>query len=337
MFSLNYTYESTDSVIPPSKNLLYLDIETTGLQKKNALIYLIGCAGYLENGWKIHQWFAENPDEESNILNAFAEFLKDYEKVCHFNGNQFDIPFLSYRFELHKIENPLGCLESVDFYRELRPCKKLLALSGFRQKDLEEFLKLPRECEYTGKDCIQIYREMIKYRDLSYMQPLLWHNREDVQGLVELEAMKSYLNILNGNFKLDSWEVNTIQEMNGIINYQRLLGHCRLPQPLPQPFSSSTEEIYLTGKGDTLEVEIPMEKGLLKNYYENYQDYYYLPQEDMAIHKSVSEFVDRNLRKQATQYTCYTKFNPEDNFTKNPSQAESFFRQNVPHLLKISL
>ena len=58
---------------------------------------------------------------------------------------------------------------------------------------------------------------------------------------------------------------------------------------------------------------------------ENYtlsKDYYYLPKEDMAIHKSVAQFVDKEYRKQAKANTCYTKktglFIPRFGETLNP-------------------
>ena len=39
----------------------------------------------------------------------------------------------------------------------------------------------------------------------------------------------------------------------------------------------------------------------------NYKDYYYLPQEDTAIHKSIASFVDKAYREQAKPENCYTK------------------------------
>lgn len=47
--------------------------------------------------------------------------------------------------------------------------------------------------------------------------------------------------------------------------------------------------------------------GELKTFFKDYKDYYYLPAEDYAIHKSVGEFVDRSARKQATAHTAYIK------------------------------
>ena len=45
----------------------------------------------------------------------------------------------------------------------------------------------------------------------------------------------------------------------------------------------------------------------MKYFYSNYKSYYYLPQEDTAIHKSVASFVDKNHRTQAMAATCYTR------------------------------
>ncbi len=45
----------------------------------------------------------------------------------------------------------------------------------------------------------------------------------------------------------------------------------------------------------------------MKYFYPNYKDYYYLPDEDAAIHKSVAAYVDREHRIQAKASTCYTK------------------------------
>ena len=47
--------------------------------------------------------------------------------------------------------------------------------------------------------------------------------------------------------------------------------------------------------------------GELKYFFENYKDYFYLPDEDEAIHKSIAQFVDKNHRVKATKNNCYTK------------------------------
>ena len=46
---------------------------------------------------------------------------------------------------------------------------------------------------------------------------------------------------------------------------------------------------------------------MLKHFYSNYKDYYYLPDEDMAIHKSIATYVDKDHRKKCTAKNCFTK------------------------------
>lgn len=43
------------------------------------------------------------------------------------------------------------------------------------------------------------------------------------------------------------------------------------------------------------------------HYFEDYKNYYYLPQEDMAIHKSVAAYVAAENKEKATKSTCYIK------------------------------
>ena len=54
-------------------------------------------------------------------------------------------------------------------------------------------------------------------------------------------------------------------------------------------------------------IRIPVFLGELKHYYEDYENYFYLPEEDWAIHKSVGCFVEKSHRKKATAKTCYIK------------------------------
>ena len=59
--------------------------------------------------------------------------------------------------------------------------------------------------------------------------------------------------------------------------------------------------------GNEIACSIRLCQGQLKHFYPDYRDYYYLPFEDTAIHRSVGEYVDRSARKKATAKTCYTK------------------------------
>ena len=64
---------------------------------------------------------------------------------------------------------------------------------------------------------------------------------------------------------------------------------------------------HFKGEGHEGTLIIPIYEEELKYFYANYKDYYYLPTEDIAMHKSIASFVDREYREQAGASTCYTR------------------------------
>jgi hypothetical protein len=76
---------------------------------------------------------------------------------------------------------------------------------------------------------------------------------------------------------------------------------------LPVPFKCNLDGIFLNIEGNTANLRIPLFEEELKYFYSNYKDYYYLPDEDQALHKSVASFVERSHRVQAKAENCYTR------------------------------
>ena len=75
--------------------ILFFDIETTGLSPKTAEVYLIGVSYYQGHTWHIAQFMAETPDHEKEILDSFNSLVQDFKYLVHFNGNRFDINFIT--------------------------------------------------------------------------------------------------------------------------------------------------------------------------------------------------------------------------------------------------
>ena len=90
---INYPIENFSK----KEKIIYFDIETTGFSRKYCIVYLIGCMYYSGDKLCYTQWLAENFNDEANVLMAFNKFIKDFDTVIHFNGNSFDIPFVTER------------------------------------------------------------------------------------------------------------------------------------------------------------------------------------------------------------------------------------------------
>ena len=77
-------------------SLLFFDIETTGLSPSSAQIYLIGALCFPKKGPAVlRQWFAASLFEEQELLRSFFAFAAPFRTLVHFNGQRFDLPFLS--------------------------------------------------------------------------------------------------------------------------------------------------------------------------------------------------------------------------------------------------
>ena len=129
-FSIAYPLEK----LAPLESILFLDIETTGFSAQSSYLYMIGCAYYQEGCWKIIQWMAENYEQEKDLLITFLEFAGMYRYLIHFNGNNFDLPFLIQKCEQLQIPQCLDAFEGIDLYRRISPCKAFLKLPNCKQK-----------------------------------------------------------------------------------------------------------------------------------------------------------------------------------------------------------
>lgn len=105
------------AICPDTDSICFFDIETTGFSRNYNIVYLIG-AVYFRNGISHYlQWLAESDSDEAYILSAFNDFLKDFHTLIHFNGDAFDIPFITERAAHLNVALDLSHLESLDLYK----------------------------------------------------------------------------------------------------------------------------------------------------------------------------------------------------------------------------
>lgn len=125
------------------------------------------------------------------------------------------------------------------------------------------------------------------------------HNKEDVDGMLHLLPLFSIRALWTGNCQ-EFITCNHTPENNLILSVQP-------KYPFPVRFENELPHAVLRVTPDQLLLEIHPEAGCKKFFYPNYKDYYYLPMEDEAIHKSVGAYVDKDHREKATADNCYKK------------------------------
>jgi len=301
---------TADAVRLAQPNLLFFDIETTGFSAKHTICYLIGCTFYKADGWNFIQWFLDKPSEEADLIKEFLNFAREYKYLIHFNGEGFDLPYLAERCSVLGIDDDFNIFRnniiSVDIFKAAKSVKELLKLDNYRQKTLEQFLGITRNDIYSGGDLIKVYKDYIKQPDKTALDTLLLHNYDDITALPSLMPLLSYCTVIMYDKTSITYSINTATDYSGT-PLTELIISMALPVSVPIPVSYGKEPFYIKISGSTMKLRSRMYIGELKYYYPNYRDYYYLPDEDTAYHKSVAAFVDHSRRKQATAENCYMK------------------------------
>lgn len=301
--SVSIPYQFSAGKSMNSSQILFFDIETTGLSADISSIYLIGCCYYENNCWHLIQFFADDYISEQSILEHFADLAKDFQVMIHYNGNVFDIPYLQKKFLQYHMNFSFDSFLQIDLYKKIFPYKRVIGLENLKQKTVEQFLGLPRKDDYSGKQLIDVYVNFMKEKFghkkemKEDLEKLLLHNEEDVCNLIQLTQVMAYSDIFE-EVPESCLAVHTESGMEFHLSFRNPVKaaiQCDIPS---LQFFASDTSVILT---------VPCLNDELKYFYPNYKDYYYLPAEDKAIHKSVAEFVDREYRVKAKASTCYTK------------------------------
>jgi uncharacterized protein YprB with RNaseH-like and TPR domain len=330
-FDFDLTLLSSNHI--SNQEILFFDIETTGFSAAMSYVYLIGCAYFDQSTFVLRQWFMEDIREEKELLTNFFEFLKSYQLLVHYNGSGFDIPYLLQKCSTYQLSYNFEHMISLDIYKQLIPYKKILPLKNLKLKTVEDFLKVERKDQYSGGELISVFTKFIalytyekkhtsgashyqvspvsglpsieKSDSGALRQLLLLHNTEDISNLPRILPMLSYVKLFEGNIKLNKWDitekaVNFHFKINKQLPTSLTLESCYEVMDSQYPITLNTSE----NEGC---ISIALYHGSLKFYFDNYKDYYYLPLEDTAVHKSVGEYVEKEYRQNAKPDTCYIK------------------------------
>lgn len=292
--------------VAPINDILFIDIETTGFLSSSSSIYLIGCAYFHDSNWCIKQFFASNEDEESTILQAFFDFAKAFSFIIHYNGNTFDLPFIKNKAEKYGLSNTLDGVNGLDIYKRITAYKNLLKLPDCKLKTIELYLGIERDDIYNGGELISVYSDYLSSRDYNLYQILMQHNSDDMKGMLEILPILSYYDLFNDELTATKVQASSYQDVNGVPR-KELLINFSFDTPIPNPISFMGRGCHCKISDNHGTLIVPIYEEELKYFYANYKDYYYLPLEDNALHKSIASFVDKDFREQAKASNCYTR------------------------------
>ena len=276
-------------------NPIFYDIETTGLSRYTAFVYLIGAVRFEENQWMLYQWMGEDENEEALVLQEFASFLTNADCTIQYNGNRFDQPFLEERYRKHKMKQP----------------------------DLENFVGIHNRKYCDGGQCIRLYKTFMKKKDPEAANIVMGHNEEDLLGLGTIFSLLAYKKLYDGEY----------HPKQCVILEQELKIVIELSAAAPVNVSCGNSDFYLSVNGYEARMLVHLKEGKLRQYYRNYKDYEFIPGEDTAMPKSITRYMDKSLKIATTPQTCYTWFNCDEDFLNNEKKQMQYLTHTLPFFL----
>lgn len=289
-----------------TEDCIFFDIETTGFSPVSSSVYLIGCLYRNGQNLIIHQFFAESKADEEDVLIQFMELLYNFRTIISFNGIGFDIPFLKAKCDSYAIEEHFKEYQYIDIFKLVSNIKFLLKLPNYKQKTIENFLEIHRDDTFSGGELISVYEDYVKTPSEEAENFLLLHNFEDVAGMLDLMPILTYNQILQGAYSIKTVEIAPYTSYEGKESQECIIT-LQNDYAVPKRVSYQQQEFYFTINKEVTKIRVPIYKGELKYFYPDYKEYFYLPKEDLAIHKSVASFVDKEYRERAKASNCYNR------------------------------
>lgn len=246
-----------DELSIKKEQLLFFDIETTGLAADASSLYLIGCCFYMDDKWQLFQWFADDYQSEEKMLKAFIKCILKHPLLIHYNGEAFDIKYLKKKAEGYGIDFPKiikqkeiytdyvkseelkskesksekygetglkredNAALSEDLYQHMKCFKKLCGIGKLSLKDAELLLNIKREDIFSGKELLSVYCDYMKLNILSKKNV----HKEEEPLLPDFDSGKIYSDYDYDEFwgMLKEKDMNALFDQMLLHNYEDVL------------------------------------------------------------------------------------------------------------------
>lgn len=326
------------------EDVLFFDIETTGLSARSAGLYLIGILTYTADAFIAKGSHTASSSDEAQIPaipsahSTASAPTRDATASLHTSAAEGGHWTLLQYFCEDVADEP-AVLQA--FFELLRTKKTLISYNGdgfdipFLRHILEQY-GLP-----YSFDAVESFDLFKKFRPLKHLLNLpdlklkscerfLGIDREDRFTGGELIEVYFEWQKTKAPALLDTLLLHNAEDIANLPNLLPLLRYRSLPHSdfqlraherdectihlhylsaltLPKPMDLRGDFWALHAEGSAVELYVQLFEGERKLFFADFEHYYYLPAEDQVIHQSLAEFVDRSARKKACARNCYQR------------------------------
>ncbi len=171
------------------RRALFIDTETTGLSGGAGTVAFLTGIGYIDgDNFVTEQYLMRDYSDESDMLAHLGSRIRNCDAYITFNGKNFDLPLLKSRFTMCRMQDLWQDKDQIDLLYPARRTWKL-RIGSCRLSRIEEMiLGAPRCNDLPGSEVPARYFEFLKSGDLSLIDDIIDHNRQDIITLGTLLA-----------------------------------------------------------------------------------------------------------------------------------------------------
>ena len=261
-----------------------------------------------ESGVRLISWISEQESDEYEMLTALSDALDSIRRIITFNGNAFDLPHLHQKYRAYGLTDPLQGKQYLDLMLRLKPISRFLALPSGKLADFAGFLHLAQpdasdEASFRFHPGAEDKHEAGTPNDALYT--------------LECMSLLHYADFLDQGAEIR--EVTTDEE--------RVIFRLHYPDGFPVGFSVHDSGFHLRFSEDgTVLLSSRICNGSIRYYHTDVKNYWYLPLEGYAIHKSAAQYVDKSRREKAVRENCYHLVPVSPAFLQDPAMLDGYLK-----------
>lgn len=165
--------------------LLFFDMETTGLSGGSGTVpFLIGFGSVSESGFQVRQYLLPDYPDEAAMLETVRREITEDSILVSYNGRAFDLPILSDRLVLHRIERNLQFAGHIDLLHPVRRLYKRRLRDCSLGNIEREVLRYFRFDDIPGYLVPSVYFNWLANGEMEELRRVNKHNLDDIVSML---------------------------------------------------------------------------------------------------------------------------------------------------------